>query len=244
MMNSNILPVIATPVANSNNEALLVPTAAVGVKPKAKVKRAAEMSRIACFNEITRTAHRTFVKNTPRKICSLLREDQLVQLKRDAISEAIVKYQAKHGGDYDLKAYKKDFFKRVILLMYNPIFIEWVKEHISAYFKASYVAQHIVFNGAEFFERVMMNDYLEDGDLQIGWHRDYNTPIFTSSAIEGVASGVVQCLKPTRELIKSVFEEVANPKTSEAEDEQNPETQEDNAPKAPKADVKQKDDVA
>lgn len=52
------------------------------------------------------------------------------------------------------------------------------------------IAQHIVFNGAEFFERVMMNDYLEHGNLQIGWHRDYGTPIFWVDKLEKAVAEV------------------------------------------------------
>lgn len=237
MKNSNILPVIATPVANSNNEALLVPAAAVGVKPKAKVKKAAEMSRTACFNEITRTAHRIFVKNTPRKICSLLKEDQLCQLKRDAISEAIVMYQTKHGGDYDLKVYKKDFFKRVYLLVNNPIFRNWCDD-VDCCPEPEKAAQHIVFNGAEFFERVMMNDYLEHGELQIGWHRDYDFDIFDVSHLEwNEETNAFDFRKPEGDKSKGKKPEAQKPEAQKPED-QKPEDQKDNAPKAPKGEAK------
>lgn len=143
------------------------------------------------FNEITKIARRDFLKGMSEELKKILPYDILPSLKREAIIKATNLVNKKFNTTVkDLGSYAVLFDIRVKRLVMYPLFEDWVKEQCmengeeySEAVKTS-AAQHIVFNGITFYERVLVTDFFNFGKVTVGWHKDYPYLIFKKEEIE------------------------------------------------------------
>lgn len=125
------------------------------------------------FNEVTRIARKYFDRATSHGLHMGLGEEVVAQMKYQAIKNAIETY----GHGYHLNAYIVDFYRRQQMVKNNFYIQEWCKL-IGAEKQIDIVAQHIVFEGHSFMEKVLFKDLLVKDKLEIPFHAEWKCPIF------------------------------------------------------------------
>lgn len=125
------------------------------------------------FNEVTRIARKSFDRITSCGFHEEFDLDLIAQMKYKSIKKAIEAF----GHDYHLNSYIVDFYRRKEMVKNNYYIQQWC-ELIGALDVIDNVAQHIVFEGQSFMEKVLFKDLLEKDKLEIPFHAEWKCPIF------------------------------------------------------------------